>query len=68
MYTGQNGGASNSLKAAKPTRRSNAIEIVDPRTGKDITEDVLNEKNAKSGESSSREAQQPQPVSNANHL
>ncbi|XP_066598673.1 eukaryotic translation initiation factor 4 gamma 3-like isoform X2 [Prorops nasuta] len=65
LYVGHNGGsanaANNTAKNRKPRRQKAILDIVDPKTGKNISEEIYEEEAAtQSGESSSRETPQPQ--------
>ncbi|XP_024939403.1 eukaryotic translation initiation factor 4 gamma 1 isoform X9 [Cephus cinctus] len=67
VYSGHNGGVTNvtnSVPKYQKRRRENAIDIVDPKTGKKINEDLSdNDTATQSGESSNRETPQPQNCS-----
>ena len=56
MYSGHNGGTTGSSggNPIKKSRRTNAIEIIDPKTGKSI--ELFENDGPKGGEASNREA------------
>lgn len=60
VFTGHNGGASSaSSSSSRKLRRSNALDIIHPETGIDISDEIYNNDSAK-GDIDNREAPQMQ--------
>lgn len=67
MYAGHNGGATNANSATrsrKPRGQNAILDIVNPITGKNISDEIYKDnETTQSGESSNRETPQPTQVS-----